>query len=47
MASNLDHANGTADYALLTFIGLVVGLTGATVCSVRGIRSSGGRLPRL
>jgi len=46
VASNLDHANGTADYALLTFIGTVVGLAGATVCSVRGLRSWGGRLPR-
>jgi len=46
MASNLLYADGDNEYALLTFIGLVVGLTGATVCSVRGLRSWGGRLPR-
>jgi cell division protein FtsX len=46
IASNLMHLNGNDDYVLLPFIGLVVGLVGATVCSVRGIRAWGGRLPR-
>ncbi len=46
IASNLLRANGNDNFALLTFIGLVVGLVGATVCSVRGIRSWGGRLPK-
>jgi hypothetical protein len=46
MASNFLRANGNDNFVLLTFIGTVVGLVGATVCSVRGIRASGDRLPR-
>jgi uncharacterized membrane protein len=45
IASNLLSADGDNELALLTFIGTVVGLVGAGVCSVRGVRSSGG-LPR-
>jgi hypothetical protein len=36
---------GNTDVILLTFIGTVVGLVGAAVCSVRGFRAWGGRLP--
>jgi hypothetical protein len=39
IVSNLLHAKGNDDFALLTFIGTVVGLVGAAVCSVRGLRS--------
>jgi uncharacterized membrane protein YhiD involved in acid resistance len=46
LASNLMYATGRTDFVLLPFIGLVVGLIGATVCSVRGLRAWGGRLPR-
>ena len=30
---------GVNDYVLLTFAGTVVGLIGATVCSIRGLRA--------
>jgi hypothetical protein len=46
MISNFLHAKGNDSFVLLTFIGTVVGLVGATVCSVRGIQATGGRLPR-
>jgi hypothetical protein len=46
MISNFLHAKGNDNFVLLTFIGTVVGLVGATVCSVRGIQAMGGRLPR-
>jgi hypothetical protein len=38
LLSNLDAADGRSDYALLTFLGTVVGLVGAAWCTVRGIR---------
>ena len=37
--SNWMRMTGNDDVILLTFIGLVVGLVGATVCTVRGLRS--------
>jgi hypothetical protein len=43
--SNYLRMVGNDNFALLTFIGTVVGLVGATVCSIRGLRSWGG-LPR-
>jgi hypothetical protein len=46
IASNALSLDGKNEFALLTFIGTVVGLVGATVCSIRGIRAWGGRLPR-
>jgi len=46
MASNLLHTKGNDNFVLLTFIGTVVGLVGAAVCSVRGLLASGGRLPK-
>ena len=36
---------GNTDVILLTFIGTVVGLAGATVSTIRGLRAWGGRLP--
>jgi hypothetical protein len=36
---------GNTDVILLTFIGTVVGLVGATVCTIRGFRAWGGKLP--
>jgi hypothetical protein len=36
---------GNTDVILLTFIGTVVGLVGATVCTVKGWRAWGGKLP--
>ena len=43
--SNWMRMTGNTDVILLTFIGTVVGLVGAAVCSVRGLRAWGGRLP--
>ena len=43
--SNWMRMTGNTDVILLTFIGTVVGLVGAAVCTVRGIRAWGGRLP--
>jgi hypothetical protein len=37
---------GNTDVILLTFIGTVVGLAGATVSTIRGFRAWGGKLPR-
>jgi hypothetical protein len=37
---------GNTDVILLTFIGLLVGLIGATVSTIQGFRVWGGRLPR-
>jgi len=43
--SNWMRMTGNTDVILLTFIGTVVGLAGATVCTIRGLRAWGGRLP--
>ena len=43
--SNWMRMTGNTDVILLTFIGTVVGLVGAAVCTVRGLRAWGGRLP--
>jgi hypothetical protein len=43
--SNWMRTTGNTDVILLTFIGTVVGLVGAAVCTVRGLRAWGGRLP--
>jgi hypothetical protein len=43
--SNWMRMTGNTDVILLTFIGTVVGLAGATVCTIRGVRAWGGRLP--
>lgn len=45
LASNRLHAEGIDDFALVTFAGMIVGLVGAGVCSIRGLRSWRG-LPR-
>ena len=39
LASNVLYARGNADFILLTTAGVAVGLIGAGVCSVRGLRS--------
>jgi hypothetical protein len=44
--SNWMRFTGNVDYILLPFLGMVTGLVGATVCTVRGLRAWGGRLPR-
>jgi hypothetical protein len=44
--SNWMRMTGNTDVILLTFIGTVVGLVGAAVCTVRGLRAWGGKLPR-
>jgi hypothetical protein len=44
--SNWMRMTGNTDVILLTFIGTVVGLAGATVSTIRGFRAWGGRLPR-
>ena len=45
LVSNLLRAEGIDDFILVTFGGTVIGLLGAAVCSIRGLRSWGG-LPR-
>ena len=44
--SNWMRMTGNTDVILLTFIGLLVGLIGATVSTIQGLRVWGGRLPR-
>jgi hypothetical protein len=44
--SNWMRMTGNDDVILLPFLGLVTGLVGATICTVRGLRAWGGRLPR-
>jgi hypothetical protein len=44
--SNYMRLSGNTDVILLPSIGIVVGLVGAAVCTVRGIRAWGGKLPR-
>jgi Ni/Fe-hydrogenase subunit HybB-like protein len=46
MLSNWMRFTGNDDYILLPFLGLVAGLIGATVASLRGLRAWGGKLPR-
>jgi hypothetical protein len=36
---------GNTDVILLTFIGLLVGLVGATISTIQGFRAWGGRRP--
>jgi hypothetical protein len=44
--SNWMRMTGNTDVILLTFIGTLVGLVGATISTVRGFRAWGGKLPR-
>jgi hypothetical protein len=46
ITSNALTMSGNRDWVLVTFLGTIVGLAGAAYCSVRGIRSSDGWLPR-
>jgi len=46
ITSNWMRMTGNTDVILLTFIGTVVGLVGATVCTVRAFRAWNGLLPR-
>ena len=46
ITSNWMRMTGNTDVILLTFIGTVVGLAGATVCTVRAFRAWNGLLPR-
>ena len=46
IVSNWMRMTGNTDVILLTFIGTVVGLVGAAVCTVRALRAWGGGLPR-
>ena len=39
------YSSGNTDFVLLTFIALVIGLVGAFVCSVRGLREWNGFTP--
>ena len=43
--SNWMRMTGNTDVILLTFIGTVVGLAGATVSTIRGWRAWGGKIP--
>jgi len=43
--SNWMRMTGNTDVILLTFIGTVVGLAGATVSTIRGFRAWNGRIP--
>ena len=42
MGRNLMYSSGNTDFVLLPFLGIVVGLVGAAVCSVRGLRAWNG-----
>jgi hypothetical protein len=44
--SNYMRLSGNTDVILLPSIGIAVGLIGAAVCTVRGIKAWGGKLPR-
>ena len=45
IVSNWMRMTGNTDVILLTFIGLLVGLVGATISTIQGFRAWGGRLP--
>jgi hypothetical protein len=45
IVSNWMRMTGNTDVILLTFIGTVVGLAGAAVCTFKGLRAWGGKLP--
>ena len=45
ITSNWMRMTGNTDVILLTFIGLLVGLVGATISTIQGFRAWGGRLP--
>ena len=42
---NLMYSSGNTEVILLPFLGIVVGLVGAAVCSVRGLRAWNGLTP--
>ena len=44
--SNWMRMTGNTDVILLTFLGTLAGLVGATISTVRGFRAWGGKLPR-
>jgi hypothetical protein len=46
ITSNVLTASGNDEWVVVTFVGTILGLGGAAYCSVRGIRSSDGWLPR-
>jgi hypothetical protein len=46
ITSNWMRMTGNTDVILLTFIGTVVGLGGATVCTIRAFRDWNGLVPR-
>jgi hypothetical protein len=45
IVSNWMRMTGNTDVILLTFVGLLVGLVGATIATIQGFRAWGGRLP--
>jgi hypothetical protein len=45
IVSNWMRMTGNTDVILLTFIGLLVGLAGATIVTIQGFRAWGGRRP--
>lgn len=46
ITSNVLTTSGNNDWVVVTFVGTIVGFAGAAYCSVRGIVSSDGWLPR-
>ena len=46
ITSNVLTTSGNNDWVVVTFLGTIVGFAGAAYCSVRGIVSSDGWLPR-
>ena len=46
VTSNALTTSGNTDWVVVTFLGTIAGLAGAAYCSIRGIASSDGWLPR-
>jgi hypothetical protein len=46
ITSNALRMSGNDDWVVVTFLGTIAGFAGAAYCSIRGLASSDGWLPR-
>jgi hypothetical protein len=46
ITSNALRMSGNHDWVVVTFLGTIAGFAGAAYCSIRGLASSDGWLPR-